>query len=128
MKTITTVSEMTKDFIIRHAVAVEAGYVNDPADSGGETNHGITIATATEYKKDLVDKFNWDGKMINLTEAMAMYIYDKGWWQRLALDDIIAIHPFIADRLFDFGINAGRSRGAIALQRSINSFNRSQSD
>ena len=35
-----TLSDFTKDFIIRRAVAVEAGYVNDPDDSGGETNHG----------------------------------------------------------------------------------------
>lgn len=35
-----------KDKIINEIIRVEGGYVNDPRDSGGETNFGITVAVA----------------------------------------------------------------------------------
>ena len=36
--------------IIADKTGVEGGYVNNPNDLGRETNHGITIALATDYK------------------------------------------------------------------------------
>ena len=34
--------------IVTALFAVEGGYVNDPRDPGGETNHGITKAVAVD--------------------------------------------------------------------------------
>lgn len=106
----------SKEGIIQAKTAIEAGYVNDPNDLGKETNHGITIATARE--------FNYTGKMRDLTVDQALAIYDKGWWQRMRLDQILAMSPMLADRLFDFGINAGRSNAIKSLQRILNVLNR----
>lgn len=121
---------MFKDYkeIIARSIKVEAGYVNNPNDKGGETNHGITAATAAEFKADLVRLFSWDGTMKNLTTDMAWWIYKTGWWDRLYLDEIFKIHPFLADRLFDFGINAGRTAAVTGLQRILNVMNRGQQD
>lgn len=124
----TKLTDFTRESIIRRCVAVEAGYVNNPADKGGETNHGITAATAAEYKADLVRLFNWSGRMIDLTEQMAIYIFQVGWWAKLHCDELLAIHPFIADRIFDFGVNAGRGAAGTNLQRILNVMNRQQKD
>lgn len=120
--------EITFEPILKHSVTVEAGYVNHPNDPGAETNHGITHATAQEWKADLVAKFNWDGTMRNLTIEMAMYIYEFGWWKPLRCDELLAIHPLIAQRVFDFGINAGRTRAGNALQVVLNVSNRGGTD
>lgn len=37
-----TLADFTRENIIAHCVNVEAGYVNNPADKGGETKYGIT--------------------------------------------------------------------------------------
>lgn len=108
-------SDFTKENIIRRKTAIESGYVNNKADLGGETNWGITIATAREY--------GYTGAMKDLPKQTAFDIYDKLWWQRLRLDEIVKFQPFLADRLFDFSINAGRKNAMIALQRILNSLN-----
>ena len=121
-------SEISFAPILYHSVAVEAGYVNHPNDPGKETNHGITYATAQEWKPQLVAKFGWDGTMRGLTKEMAMYIYEFGWWVPLRCQELLQIHPLIAQRVFDFGINAGRPRSGRALQIVLNVSNRAGLD
>lgn len=120
--------DINKHWIITNCVNTEAGYVNNPDDRGGETNHGITAATAAEWKSDLVKLFKWDGTMRNLTREMAMYIYDKGWWQRMRCDEILEIHPLLCHRIFDFAINGGRVVSVKYLQRLMNVLNRGGKD
>lgn len=122
------IADFTKANIICTWCGIEAGYVNNPNDRGKETNHGITVATANEHKAELVKRFGWNGQMKDLTYDMAYWIYDTSWWQRLRCDDILAIHPFIADRVFDFAINGGRAIGAKTLQRILNACNRQGKD
>ena len=38
-----------KQRVIDQIIKVEGGYVNDPSDSGGETNYGITKHVARKY-------------------------------------------------------------------------------
>ena len=120
--------DVTKEWIINHSVNIEAGYVNNKNDLGKETKHGITYATAQEWKPQLVAKFGWDGKMINLTREMAWYIYDHGWWQRMRCDELMAIHPLLCQRIFDFAINGGRVVSVKYLQRLLNVLNRQGKD
>lgn len=120
--------DVTKEWIINHSVNVEAGYVNNKNDLGKETNRGITYVTAQEWKPQLVAKFGWDGKMINLTREMAWYIYDQGWWQRMRCDELMAIHPLLCQRIFDFAINGGRVVSVKYLQRLLNVLNRQGKD
>ena len=120
--------DVTKEWIINHSVNIEAGYVNNKNDLGKETKHGITYVTAQEWKPQLVAKFDWDGKMINLTREMAWYIYDHGWWQRMRCDELMAIHPLLCQRIFDFAINGGRVVSVKYLQRLLNVLNRQGKD
>jgi len=122
-----TAGMFTQQFIINHRTAVEGGYVDNAADLGGATNFGITQTTAQLYKS-LWAKYNWDGNMKTMPQALAYDIYVQGWWAPLLLDQVSAIHPVLSDRLFDWGINSGRTRGVLALQRILNVCNRQGAD
>lgn len=112
------VDRFSKEGIIRAKVNIEAGYVNNPDDLGGETIWGVTKATADEY--------GYKGAMKDMPQSTAFAIYDKLWWQRMRLDQIMVISPQLADRMFDFGINAGRGNCIRELQRILNVLNRQQ--
>ncbi len=116
-------AKLTKWEIIKDKTAVEAGYVDDPNDLGGETNHGITVATALEWKR-LWPKYNWNGDMRTMPRELAYEIYDLGWWQRLGLDSVLKLSDALAERMFDFGINAGRGNAVRSLQRVLNVMNK----
>lgn len=111
-----SVDRWSMEGIIAAKVNIEAGYVNNSNDLGGPTNFGITQATAREW--------GYTGDMRNLTRALALEIYKKGWWDRMRLDQILAWNPLLADRMFDFGINAGRANCIKSLQRILNVLNR----
>lgn len=116
MSIVATAGRWSKRGIIAAKVNIEAGYVNNPKDLGKATNHGITEATARE--------FGFKGDMRDLTIDEAFDIYDRGWWKRMRLDEIMTYSPMLADRMFDFGINAGRGNCIKSLQRILNVLNR----
>ena len=95
---------------------LEAGYVNDPDDSGKETNHGITVATARAH--------GYTGDMKDLTEDQSMDIAKVAYWDIMRLDDVEAISASVADEMFDTGFLCGISEAGIFLQRALNLFNR----
>src|SRR5262249_50094421 len=85
----------------------EGGYVNDPADAGGETNFGIS-------KRSFPDV-----NIKALTPLTAADIYRKSFWnthpQLSRLDS-----QAVATKTFDLMVNMGSSRGVKILQRAIN--------
>ena len=104
-----------KTKIIDATIKVEGGYVNDPSDSGGETNFGITKAVARECGFNL--------EMSLMTYGEAFNIYTKKYWDPLSLDAICALAPSIAEELFDTGVNMGIDRAGKFLQRCLNALN-----
>lgn len=121
-------SDYTKTNIIDTWSGIEAGYVNNPNDRGRETKYGVTAVTAAQFADQLKSRFGWNGQMQSLTLEMAYYVYDQGWWQKMRCDDLLAIHPFICDRVFDLAINGGRGLGVKTLQRILNACNRQGKD
>lgn len=121
-----TEKDFTCEFIIHDKTSIEAGYVDDPDDSGGITNHGITKTLADQYKTTLKTKFGWDGNMRNLTTEMAFFIYKTHFWDKMKLDEVMKRSVFLADRLFDLGINAGKTVAVKNLQRYLNVMNNRQ--
>ena len=107
-----------KEEIINEIIHKEGGYVNDPDDSGGRTNFGITYRTARAY--------GYRGKIKNLSRAKAYEIYSNMYWDKLMLDDIEELSPIIAEKLADVGVNMGVSRAGRYLQRSLNVLNNRQ--
>ena len=95
----------------------EGGYSNDPGDSGGETNHGIT--------KKVARRHGYTGEMRELRAEMAEGIAKREYWNVMRLDEL----PWqIAEELFDTGFNAGPVQAIGFLQRSLNGLNRQEKD
>ena len=96
------------DLILKH----EGGYVDHPRDPGGCTNHGITIAT---YRK-LVDPNGTCASLRAMSRGVAEAIYRDTYWSAVNGDGL----PGGVDLMvFDFGVNAGPSRAARALQAAV---------
>lgn len=124
--TLRRLEEFTKTNIIRDKTGVEGGYVDNVKDRGGETNHGITIGLAKQYRQGLIQQFGWNGQMRDLSLEMAYWLYDMAFWRPLNLDAVIQRHPLIADKMFDLGINAGGGVPVRHLQTILNIMNREQ--
>jgi lysozyme family protein len=106
---------MIKDKIINNIIDIEGGYVNDPHDSGGETNFGITVKVARQN--------GYLGSMKDMPRHIAYNIYSRIYWDSMLLDNIINISDKITEELVDTGINMGVHKSSIFLQRSLNALN-----
>jgi lysozyme family protein len=104
------------DRAIEKVLAHEGGYVNDPKDSGGETNWGITIAVARAY--------GYAGPMRAMTREQAKAIYLARYWHSQRLDQVAAVSYDVAFEIFDTGVNQGETTGARYFQRALNVLNR----
>jgi len=80
----------------------EGGYVNHPHDPGGETKYGIA------------KKFFPDEDIKNLTIDRAKELYYAKYW--LPMNLWLIENENIVLQIFDFGINAGKSRAIKAAQ------------
>ena len=94
---------------------VEGGYANDKSDSGGETNHGITIAVARRY--------GYAGPMRSMPKAVAETIYERQYFIEPGFDKVAELSERIAAELFDTGVNLGQGRASEFLQMSLNALN-----
>jgi lysozyme family protein len=91
----------------------EGGYVDDPADPGGATNMGITLATYREWSDD---PRLGDLQVKDMTQKTAGAIYRSLYWNQLRAD---ALPPGVDLSVFDMGVNAGIWRSARLLQRAL---------
>lgn len=106
---------MSFETLVTAIIQREGGYSNDLRDSGGETNHGITIKLARAY--------GYMGPMRDMAVPQAKAIYRAAFWDVMKLDPIEQVMPTVADELFDSGVNLGVQRAGMWLQRSLNVFN-----
>lgn len=106
------------DQAVGHVLNLEGGYTNDPSDSGGETNRGITVAVARAQ--------GYQGPMEELTLAQATSIAKKAYWDVLDLDTVSAYDYPLALKLFEAGFHCGPGKAAEWLQRSLNASNNEQ--
>ncbi|MDE0879027.1 MAG: hypothetical protein OSB00_10260 [Sphingomonas bacterium] len=111
---------MDIDRLIDAVIDREGGYGNHPADRGGETNFGITVAVARAN--------GYAGGMRQLPRAQAVAIYRRIYWLRPHFDRVAARAPTIAAELFDTGINLGPKVATAFLQRALNALNRGGAD
>lgn len=107
-----------RDRMINEVIRIEGGYSDNPADSGGETNYGITSLVAKAY--------GYHGKMIGLPRQTAFDIYVDRYWSSIRGDQMIKLSEMITEEVLDTGINMGVSRAAKYLQRALNALNDSE--
>lgn len=100
---------MTLDEIINTTLKAEGGYVNDPSDKGGETNYGITVATARAN--------GYKGAMRDLPLQTAKDIYHNEYLVKPGFSNFPST---VAAELFDTGVNMGPATAARFLQRAVN--------
>lgn len=98
--------------MIAGVIAVEGGYVNHPADPGGETNMGITRTVAV--------KRGYTGPMRTLPKSVAEGIYYDQYLVAPGYEPLIAIDAAVTEELFDTTVNMGAPRPSRWFQRSIN--------
>ena len=89
---------------VAFVLKAEGGYVNDPADAGGETNYGISKRAYPDL----------DIKA--LTEQQAKDIYFDDYWLRCRCDDMPG---YIAAAVFDTAVNMGQRTAIKFLQQAL---------
>ena len=102
--------------IAEEIVAREGGYVNDPDDPGGATNHGVTIGTMRRLGLDL----DGDGRVTaadvrRLTHAQAVDIFLTHYHARPGIGRLPEV---VQPSCFDMHVNAGANAVKI-LQRLL---------
>jgi lysozyme family protein len=102
-----------KQRIINDIIAAEGGYIDDPNDSGGETNFGITATVARVS--------GYYGDMREMPRDFAFTVYCSRYWDSLNAD---SLPEAVAAEVVDAGVNMGVSCAAKFLQRSLNVFNK----
>ncbi|HCI6434503.1 glycoside hydrolase family 108 protein [Klebsiella quasipneumoniae] len=104
--------------IIDGIIGLEGGYSNNPKDKGGETNWGITEATARAH--------GYQGKMNELTYAEAYTILEADYWIKPGFEQISQRSLAVAFELCDAAVNIGPHHPCCWLQRWLNVMNREQ--
>lgn len=106
----------TVEQIAAAIVAREGGYVDDPDDPGGTTNHGVTIGTMRSLGLDFDGNDRVDAADVRrLDPAQAARIYVEHYFRRPRLDRLpVAVQPSV----FDMQVNAGANAVKI-LQRLV---------
>lgn len=97
---------MIDDLITR-----EGGYTNNPNDAGGETNFGITVAVARAN--------GYQGAMKDMPRVFAQSVYLKKYWQDPHFDQVSAIFPALAEKMFDIGVTEGVQEPVHYVQRAL---------
>lgn len=92
--------------ILKH----EGGYVNHPRDPGGETNYGITKATARAA--------GYHGSMRAIPMDVVEAIYRNRFW-RSGSGDCDRLVAGVDLATFDFAVNSGPARAWKYLLRSV---------
>src|SRR5712671_4904089 len=101
------------DACLAFTLREEGGYVDDPADPGGATNMGITLAT---YRQWSDNPQLGSAQVQDMTERAARAIYRSLYWNPLRADAL----PIGVDlSVFDMGVNAGIWGSARLLQRAL---------
>jgi lysozyme family protein len=88
----------------------EGGWVNNPADPGGETNLGVTKRVWEEYVGHPVESLK------NLTKEDVAPLYEQKYWRPTYCE---VLPRGLSLLIFSMGINAGPGRGVKLLQSCI---------
>lgn len=93
----------------------EGGYVNHPADPGGATNKGITIAVWNAHRKSIGLPGGVD-TLRALTIADAGQIYWQNYWNPIRGDEL---PPGVDYAVFDLAVNSGVGRARQFIRRTL---------
>jgi lysozyme family protein len=102
--------------IATEIVAREGGFVDDPDDPGGATNHGVTIGTMRRLGLDLDRDGDVDSADVRaLTREKAVEIFIRNYYEK---PGVALLPEAIRASVFDMQVNAGTHAVRI-LQRLL---------
>lgn len=105
---------MTKanfDACLAHVLASEGGWSDHPADPGGATMNGVTLATYRKYRPQATK-----AELRQISDEMVAQIYRSGYWDAVHGDDLPAGLDLVA---FDAAVNSGVRRASKWLQSAV---------
>jgi lysozyme family protein len=108
------------DYVLKN----EGGYVNHPADSGGPTNMGITLATLSRWRAvkrhpGRVEKVTEEDMQL-LLKREACEIYEEYYWTPLRLFDVKS--RSVATAILDTAVLRGPTKAVMYAQKTCNAF------
>jgi len=105
---------MTGEFekALKRILKHEGGYVNDPIDSGGMTNLGVTKRVWEEFVGHPVS----EADMRALTPEKVGSMYKLKYWNSSYCEVLPKGLDYV---VFDFAVNAGTGRSVKTLQQAI---------
>lgn len=106
------------NLIIDGILGLEGGYSANPKDKGGETNWGITEATARAH--------GYQGKMSELSHNEAYAMLETDYWIKPGFEQVSQLSWAVAFELCDAAVNIGPHHPCTWLQRWLNVMNREQ--
>lgn len=110
------VDSITFDEAFKRLIGHEGGYSTDRRDPGNWTGGRVGVGALKGTKFGLAANTYPNLDIKNLTLAQAKAIYKKDWWDKLGAD---GMHSAIVFQLWDFAINAGKSRAIKELQQAV---------
>ncbi|RWE31530.1 glycosyl hydrolase 108 family protein [Mesorhizobium sp.] len=87
----------------------EGGWSDNPADQGGATMKGVTLANFRRYVKADASKSD----LRNITDEQVAAVYRKFYWDAISGDELPSGLDYA---VFDFAVNSGPGRAAKYLQ------------
>jgi uncharacterized protein (TIGR02594 family) len=112
-------SDALFDRALAHVLQMEGGYVEDPHDSGGPTNSGITLATYARDKGIPLTPENrgrLEAELKAIPRATVARIYRERYWLAASCP---ALPPPLALFHFDAAVNHGPVGAARMLQQAV---------
>lgn len=99
--------------LVPYILRWEGGFVNDPADSGGATNLGVTIATFRQFYGE--DKTTED--LIHISMKQWEHIFKTGYWDKFLGDAIRS--QSVANIIVDWAWMSGVKRVTKRVQKIL---------
>jgi lysozyme family protein len=104
------------DQCIGYVIENEGGFVNHPADSGGPTKYGVTLATLSRWRRQELTAD--DVQSMDVEEAHK--IYYEYYWFPLRLYSIESIA--VATAILDTAVLRGNTKAVMYMQKTCNAF------
>ena len=104
---------------LAHVLEMEGGYTDDPADPGGPTNFGITLADYARYLHAPVNPITRDDLIAGLKTIPAVQvraIYETFYWTPAGC---VSLPPPLAFFHFDTAVNMGTGTAIRMLQTAL---------
>jgi lysozyme family protein len=111
------------DEAIKHVLAMEGGWVNDPHDLGAETNFGWSTLTIknlhlTEFDLCIPGPMFAPGYLKPMPVMAAIHLYKVHFWDKCGFQAII--DQTCATKCFDASVNMGPKRACKNCQGAVN--------